>query len=71
MSFVRFVLIRSYKKKISLLQEKQFRRYMKLMKTVIAVLLALLAAPGLSAAEKPWQNGRLTVKGQYLVHENG
>ena len=34
-------------------------------------MLLLLVATGLSAAEKPWENGRLTVKGQYLVHENG
>ena len=41
-----------------------------MMRTLIAMLLALVAT-GLSAAEKPWDNGRLTVKGQYLVHENG
>ena len=40
------------------------------MRTLIAMLL-MLAATGLSAAEKPWKNGRLTVKGQFLVHENG
>lgn len=40
------------------------------MRTVIAMLLMLMAT-SLNAAEKPWQNGRLTVKGQYLVHENG
>ncbi len=40
------------------------------MKTLIAMLL-MLVATGLSAAEKPWKNGRLTVKGQYLMHENG
>ena len=34
-------------------------------------MLLMLVAMGLSAAEKPWKNGRLTVKGQYLVHENG
>ena len=41
-----------------------------MMRTLIAMLLALVAT-GLNAAEKPWDNGRLTVKGQYLVHENG
>ncbi len=40
------------------------------MKTLIAMLL-MLVATGLSAAEKPWKNGRLIVKGKYLVHENG
>ena len=40
------------------------------MKSVIIALLAiLLSSPCLAA--KPWDNGRLTVRGQYLVHENG
>ena len=40
-------------------------------KTLLTVLLALLTATATQAAKKPWENGRLTVKGQYLVHENG
>lgn len=42
-------------------------------KTMVALLLALLSAVGMNAAqpEMPWQNGKLTVKGRYLAHENG
>ena len=40
-------------------------------KTLLTVLLALLTATATQAAKKPWENGRLTVRGQYLVHENG
>ena len=40
------------------------------MKLIIS-LFTLLIASVCTAAEKPWDNGRLTVQGQYLVHENG
>jgi len=36
---------------------------------VIALLLALLALS--AGAEKPWDHGRLTVSGRYLVHADG
>lgn len=36
---------------------------------MIVLLFVLLSSVAL--AEKPWDNGRLTVRGQYLVHENG
>ncbi len=40
------------------------------MRTMMALLL-LVVAGSLRGAEKPWDNGALTVKGTYLVHENG
>ena len=40
------------------------------MKKTIAMML-MLAAASMATAGKPWDNGRLTVRGQYLVHENG
>ena len=42
-------------------------------KTILTLLLTLLTTVVMSAAQpaKPWENGKLTVKGQYLVHENG
>ena len=41
------------------------------MNKIIISLLALLIPSVCTLAEKPWNNGRLTVRGQYLVHENG
>lgn len=42
-------------------------------RTLFTVLLALIAATTTQAEapKKPWDNGRLTVRGTYLVHENG
>jgi hypothetical protein len=42
-------------------------------RTLFTVLLALIAATATQAEapKKPWDNGRLTVRGTYLVHENG
>jgi len=53
---------------VAFIEKETYDKYA--MRVFIALLLLVMAVP-MCAAEKPWENGRLTVRGQYLVHENG